>query len=59
MRTKAPGYPDFDLTEYVWDTKVYGRVKQIVQDNLPTPLGKEVQLSTGVDTNLFHDYTPG
>ena len=59
IRTDIPDYSQIDIKEYDWESTVYGAVKEIIPDDIPTPLGKTVQLTTYVDANLFHDIITG
>jgi len=38
---------------------IYGEVKELLPNDTPPPLGKEIILMTYVDANLCHDFTTG
>ena len=59
IRTDIPNYSEIDNKNYEWETTVYGGAKEIIPNDIPTPLGKTVQLTTYVDANLFHDIITG
>jgi hypothetical protein len=57
------GYPDhsdvptIDLTE--WERSVYGKVSELIPDDIPPPLGKPVVFTHYFDANLMHDLLTG
>jgi len=55
VRTEQPDYSHVEDVEYDWEYSVYGKVKELIPDDIPTPLGKEVVTTTYVDANLYHD----
>ena len=59
VRTQEPDYSDIPDRMYDWATSIYGDVKEVLADNLPSPLGKPVVLTTYVDANLYHDMVTG
>ena len=59
VRTGKPDYSDLPEQDFEWLHTTYGNVKEIVPNNLPTALGKEVVLTTFVDANLYHDLVTG
>jgi hypothetical protein len=59
VRTGEPDYSDIEEVEYDWAYSVYGDVKEMLPDDMPTPLGKPVVTTTYVDANLYHDLVTG
>ena len=59
VRTDEPDYSSLQDIEYDWEYSVYGRVSEMVPDDIPPPLGKEVVTTTYVDANLYHDLVTG
>ena len=56
------GKPDFlelGEPENDWDYTVYGNEREIIPDDAPDPLGKEVTLTSWYDANLLHDMPLG
>ena len=54
VRTATYDYSDIPKQEYDWEQSVYGPVKELVPDDTPEPLGKEVVTTTYVGANLYH-----
>ena len=59
IRTGEPDFSDITEQDYDWEYTVYGNVKEVIPDDIPTPLGKQVTLVTYVDANLYHDLITG
>ena len=59
IRTELPDYSDIPMKEYDWQYSVYEGAKEVIPDDIPTPLGKPVQLTTFIDANLYHDMISG
>ena len=59
IRTGDPDFSDIKEHDYDWEYSVYGNVKEVIPDDIPTPLGKQVTLVTYVDANLYHDLITG
>ena len=59
VRTEQPDYSEFKDVEYDWMHTTYGDVKELIPEDMPTPLGKEVVTTTYVDANLYHDLITG
>ena len=59
VRIDEPDFTDFPQQEFDWAHTIYGKVKEIIPDDAPPPLGKEVVLSSYVDANLYHDLVSG
>jgi len=57
VRTDEPS--SLQDIKYDWEYCVYGRVSEMIPDNIPPPLGEEVVTTTYVDENLFHDLITG
>ncbi len=57
VRTDEPS--SLQDIKYDWEYCVYGRVSEMIPDDIPPPLGKEVVTTTYVDANLFHDLITG
>ena len=58
-RTGIPDYSGIPLAEHDWEKTIYGKVKELLPDDAPPPLGKPVMTTTYVDANLCHDLTTG
>ncbi len=59
FRTEEPDYSYLQDQEYDWMHTIYGNVEEIVDKDIPTPLGKRVTTTTTVDANLMHCLTTG
>ena len=59
IRTDIPDYSNIECTQYEWEESVYRETKEILPDDLPEPLRREIQLTSYVDANLFHDVITG
>jgi hypothetical protein len=59
IRTDKPDYSDLPVFEHDWSRSVYGETKEIIPQDIPTPLGKFVTSTHYVDANLLHDLTTG
>jgi hypothetical protein len=44
---------------YDWEKTIYGRVTEEIPNNMITPLGKQIMMTTYVDANLMHDIMDG
>src|SRR6476469_567191 len=51
--------PSEPIKEVDWIQSVYGNAKEELPWNMPTPKGRDVQITTFEDANLFHDWTTG
>jgi hypothetical protein len=49
VRTEEPDYSDISDPEYEWAYTVYGKVKEILPQGAPEPLGKYVTLTHYID----------
>ena len=58
FRTHEPDYSDLPSKEHEWPS-VYGEVWELLPEDAPPPLGKQVILTHYVDANLFHDTSSG
>ena len=56
---EKPDYSDIPDRDYDWKQTVYGEVKEVIPEDAPIPLGKEVILTSYVDTNLYHNVLTG
>ena len=59
VNTQQPDYSAIPITDQDWNYSVYGKVSELIPKDAPSPLGKEVVLSTYVDANLLHNLTSG
>ena len=59
VRTEVPDYSDLPYKEYSWERTVYGKVREVIPDDLPPGKGKPVVTSTYKDANLLHDLLTG
>ncbi|NND72996.1 MAG: hypothetical protein HKN43_15585, partial [Rhodothermales bacterium] len=57
--TDMPDWSDVPDNEHDWERTVYGGVTEVIPDDAPEPLGKEVNTSTYVDANLYHNMVTG
>ena len=58
FRTHEPDYSDLPDKVNDWSL-VYGEIQELLPDDAPSPLGKQVTLTHYVDANLFHDALSG
>ena len=58
FRVHEPDYSDLPSKEYDW-ASTYGEVQELLPDDAPPPLGRQVTLTHYVDANLFHDALTG
>ena len=58
FRTHKPDYSDLTSKEHEWSS-VYGEVQELMPEDAPLSLGKQVIMTHYVDTNLFHDSLSG
>ena len=58
FRTHKPDYSDLPDKVHDWSS-VYGEVQQLLPEDVPPPLGKQVTLTHYVDANLFYDALTG
>ena len=54
-----PDFSDLPTPVCDWNYSVYGNVQEMMPEDIPTPLGKEVMTVTYVDANLYHDKVTG
>ena len=54
-----PDYSDLAYKEYDWERSVYGKVREQIPEDAPTPKGKPVATTTYTDANLYHDLATG
>ena len=54
FRITEPDYSYLPEQNFDWAHKVYGHVQEIIQNDIPDPLGKTVTTTTTVDANLTH-----
>ena len=59
VNTDIPVFSRFPDLVFVCATTIYGKVQELILDDMPQPLGKPVVLSSFVDANLYHDYVTG
>jgi Reverse transcriptase (RNA-dependent DNA polymerase) len=59
IRTELPDYSVIPEKTYDWDYTCYEGAEELIPDDMPRPLGKEVQTTTFVDANLYHDLISG
>ena len=58
-RTGQIDHGDLPDIRYDWMYSVYGDVKEVIPDDVPTPKGKPVTTNTYADANLYHDQLTG
>ena len=54
FRTDQPDYSFLLDQDFDWTYSVYGIVQDILPDDMPEPVGKEVITTTTMDANLNH-----
>ena len=54
FRTHEPDYSDLLSKEHEWSL-ISGEVEELMSEDAPPSLGKQVTLTHYVDANLFHD----
>jgi histone deacetylase 1/2 len=59
VRTDLPDYSGLPDNQHNWDRSIYKNAKELIPDDIPTPLGKPVICTSYVDANLYHDLTTG
>jgi hypothetical protein len=59
VRTEEPDFSDISDPEYDWTYTVYGKVKELLPNDAPEPLGNYITLSHYIDANLIHEITSG
>jgi hypothetical protein len=58
--TELPDYSVIPEKTYNWDYTCYEGAEELIPTDMPPqPLGKEVQTTTFVDANLYHDLISG
>jgi hypothetical protein len=58
-QTSLPNYSDVPEGGINWDSSIYCDAKELIPDNAPKPLGKEVITTTYQDANLYHNLLDG
>jgi hypothetical protein len=59
VRTELPDLSDLPDPKHDWSYLVYEGAKEIIPDDAPEPLGRQVKLISYVDANLFHNVATG
>jgi hypothetical protein len=59
VRPEETDFSDLSDNTYDWTYTVYGKVKELVPEDSPQPLGKYVTLLHYVDAKLMHDVVMG
>ena len=59
FRTGEPDFSSLKDKEYDWTRSVYSGACEQIPHDIPKPLGKHVQTTHYVDTNLHHDLATG
>ena len=59
FRTTEPDYSNLPDQNFDWVHTVYGPVQEIIQNDIPDPLGKTVTTTTTEDANLNHCLATG
>jgi hypothetical protein len=59
IRTELPDYSVIPEKTHNWDYTCYEGAEELIPSDMPRPLGKEVQTTTFVDANLYHDLISG
>ena len=58
-RTSLPDYSDVPEGGINWDSSIYCDAKELIPNDVPKPLGKEVIMTTYQDANLYHNLLDG
>jgi hypothetical protein len=56
---KEPDYLDLPDLEHDWSRSIYGEITEVILQDAPEPLGKEVSTTHYVDANLIHNLVTG
>jgi hypothetical protein len=59
VRTDLPDLSDLPDPEHDWSYSVYEGANEIIPDDAPEPLGRQVKLISYVDANLFQNIATG
>jgi hypothetical protein len=59
IHTEYPDYLDLPDLEHNWSQSVYGEITEVIPQDAPETLGKDVTTTHYVDANLMHDLVPG
>ena len=59
FRTGIPDYSHLEHVNHDWAYSVYGKSKEELPNDMPTPRGKPVRTTTFEDANLMHDLVTG
>jgi hypothetical protein len=59
VRTELPDLSNLPDPKHDWSYLVYEGAKEIIPDDTPEPLGRQVKLISYVDANLFHNVATG
>jgi hypothetical protein len=59
VRTDEPDLSNFPDQVFDWTESIYGKVKEIIPNDIPEALGKGIVMISYVDANLYHDYVTG
>ena len=59
FNVREPDYTGLQEMPQDWTYSVYGKVKEDIPRDIPTPKGNFVVLTCFVDANLMHDYVTG
>lgn len=59
IRTGQPDYSGIGEQRHDWDYSIYKGATEIIPQDIPTPLGKSIVLTSYVDANLYHDMVTG
>ena len=59
FRTDQPDFSFLPDQDFDWTYSVYGKVQDILPDDMPDPLGKAVTTTTTMDANLNHCLATG
>jgi hypothetical protein len=57
--TEEPDYLNLPDLEHDWSRSVYGEITEVIVQDAPEPLGKDVTTTHYVDANLMHDLVTG
>jgi hypothetical protein len=58
-RTDEPDHSGIQEPAYDWSSSIYGKVQEMIGEDIPEPKGKPVILTTYKDANLYHDLITG
>jgi hypothetical protein len=59
IRVEQPNLDNLPNQDFDWCYSVYGNVKEVLPNDLPLLLGRDITIITYTDANLYHDILTG